>query len=251
MSLAQKSLIELDDGASVCQLLFANNGYLFLSADFANKANGNKRDRDQVADYWNVYCYQTDSKNLTQVTQSLLEFGYPHWQYGDCRITQFDESTLLTVASAPTGDHLFLIDQESLKVTSLLQTSSTIECLSSDGQGRSLMVELPCDTSARIIEYTGGQICDVLVQSDGPLAKADVSVAQHMSFDCRDGGQAHGFYYPPCNAKYMDSEESSNPPPLIVMVHGGPTARAYGHFDIQKQFWTSRGFALFLSLIHI
>ena len=28
------------------------------------------------------------------------------------------------------------------------------------------------------------------------------------------------------------------------MVHGGPTSRAYAHFDIAKQFWTNRGFAL-------
>ena len=33
-------------------------------------------------------------------------------------------------------------------------------------------------------------------------------------------------------------------PPLLVLIHGGPTAMARGRLDLAKQFWTSRGFAL-------
>jgi dipeptidyl aminopeptidase/acylaminoacyl peptidase len=44
------------------------------------------------------------------------------------------------------------------------------------------------------------------------------------------------------------SPDASGPPgerpPLIVMSHGGPTSEASPVFDLAKQFWTSRGFAV-------
>ena len=85
----------------------------------------------------------------------------------------------------------------------------------------------------------------VLLKNEIPLSADNVSLAEHIGFTTKEGDQAFGFYYPPTNSDYVDAAFSSMAPPLIVMVHGGPTARAYGHFDIQKQFWTSRGFALF------
>ena len=253
-SINTKLQIPLEASASVCQLCFANNGSLFLSADFSS----NVSDCD-TSDFWNVYCYQHTTQKLTQVTHEKLEFGYPHWQYGDSRITQLDDSNLLTIGSSPEGDQLFLIDQDSFETTALPIANSTIQALSSDGHGRALMVELPANRASRMLEFEGQKTKDITTQvsevSSGildvcfekasnaaGLLKDSVSVAEHISFVCRDGEKAYGFYYPPCNARY---DLSDNAPPLIVMVHGGPTARAYGHYDIQKQFWTSRGFALF------
>ena len=71
-----------------------------------------------------------------------------------------------------------------------------------------------------------------------------VSLAKPIEYPCKDGGSAHAFYYPPIDHSANKSIQQNELPPLLVMVHGGPTARAYGHFDIQKQFWCSHGFAI-------
>lgn len=52
----------------------------------------------------------------------------------------------------------------------------------------------------------------------------------------------HAFYYPPVNPDF--SGLPGELPPLIVMCHGGPTSATTSGFDLKKQFWTSRGFAV-------
>lgn len=247
LGLRNKQKIPLQASASVCQLCFANNGDLFLSADFST-ADETCSD-DENKGFWNIYCFSTSNGELKQVTELDLEFGYPHWQYGDSRIVQYDQDHLLTIGSDPKGDRLFVINQNDLTLKCVKSFNSTLQALSSDGNGRALMVELPFDGPAKMLLLDNQKnhlkftdiTNDVSFQEQQRDIK-NVSVAQHFQYTCRDGNSAYGFYYPPKNDKY---KSLANPPPLIVMVHGGPTARAYGHYDVQKQFWTSRGFALF------
>ena len=262
VSVTDKKRIEFGKSASVCQLLFSSSGKLFFSADFSDNVN----DASPTKNYWNVYCcdfgcvknrdaesHPLGQYSLLQVTHETLEFGYPHWQYGDSRIVELDQETLLTVGSAPTGDYLFLIDQATLKVIKVLESDSTIQSLFSRSDGSALMIELPKVDGARLLQLSdfdfnsvefNGFASKVLLENKVSLKKENISQAQHFEFNSRDGASVYGFYYPPVNTDF-DKSEASIAPPLIVMVHGGPTARAYGHFDIQKQFWTSRGFALF------
>ncbi|ETJ43507.1 Peptidase S9, prolyl oligopeptidase active site region protein, partial [human gut metagenome] len=51
----------------------------------------------------------------------------------------------------------------------------------------------------------------------------------------------HGFFYPPASAGYTGPD--GDLPPLIVNVHGGPTAASRPGYDLRVQYWTSRGFA--------
>lgn len=228
--------IDLGAPASFCQLLFANNGSLFFSADFSAASSRH----DKGADHWNVFGYSPAQKTAQRVTSKAIEFGYPHWQYGDARIVQYREDQLLVIGSAPQGDHLFTIEQESLRLVQFNKTESTLQNLASDGQGRVTMIELGKAAPPSIISY-GGTSDQYTIELQGKMECDAVSEVEHVEFVSSDGECAYGYYYPPTNSNY----QSNTPPPMIVLVHGGPTARAYGHFDIQKQFWTSRGFALF------
>ena len=48
------------------------------------------------------------------------------------------------------------------------------------------------------------------------------------------------FVDPPANKDFQLPEGSSGPP-LLVKIHGGPTAAASTAFSLGIQFWTSRG----------
>jgi dipeptidyl aminopeptidase/acylaminoacyl peptidase len=74
------------------------------------------------------------------------------------------------------------------------------------------------------------------------LDGASVSEAEPVSWDAGGGVQAHGFYYPPRLAGTTGPEGAL--PPLLVMIHGGPTAATSPGFAPAVQFWTTRGFAV-------
>ncbi len=65
-------------------------------------------------------------------------------------------------------------------------------------------------------------------------------VPTHHSFPARDGVELHGFLYePPRGAS------GGGPPPVLVAVHGGPTAQARPTFQPAHQYLLARGIAVF------
>jgi dipeptidyl aminopeptidase/acylaminoacyl peptidase len=73
-----------------------------------------------------------------------------------------------------------------------------------------------------------------------------LSVAEHVSFPSVDGQgaarTAHALFYPPANPDRTGPEGAL--PPLLVEIHGGPTAAAMPVLSTSVQYWTSRGFAV-------
>ncbi|MBL4673049.1 MAG: hypothetical protein JKX81_12385 [Arenicella sp.] len=139
-------------GASVCQLLFSDNDRLFFSADYSTDEE--TVSTDDSDNYWNIHVYDFDTAKATRVTSGSDEFGYPHWVYGDHRIVQLTEDTLLAIASAPSGDQMVLIDQHSLECRGLLpQTPATLQHLHSNGSGRCVLEQRPFDANSSLVQF--------------------------------------------------------------------------------------------------
>ena len=68
------------------------------------------------------------------------------------------------------------------------------------------------------------------------------SAPDHITFHSAGGRTAHALFYPPVNPDVVAFDEAK--PPLVVMIHGGPTSAARNRLELSKQFWTSRGFAV-------
>lgn len=252
---------------SVCQLMFGRSGKLFFSADYGDKSS------ESAENFWNVHVYDPISENVSKLSHEQREYGYPHWVYGDKRIVQLSDSKIAAVASGPVGDELMVIDEASLGCKSIVDfapvdlstdassnsleeqfddSPATLQHLDSNAKGRLIFERLafdqsPCIVSLRL-DDNNVLSQSIEVEPQPKIGRSgsefDISAAEAISYPCRDGEYAHGFYYAPSNGSEHARTSSSAKPPLLVMVHGGPTARAYGHFDLQKQFWTSRGFAI-------
>jgi dipeptidyl aminopeptidase/acylaminoacyl peptidase len=78
--------------------------------------------------------------------------------------------------------------------------------------------------------------------SDLQLASAMISKGRVMTFRSDDGRDVYGVFYAPVNAEYEAKKNTQ--PPLIVLVHGGPTAMTERGFKPRVQYYTTRGFAV-------
>jgi dipeptidyl aminopeptidase/acylaminoacyl peptidase len=86
--------------------------------------------------------------------------------------------------------------------------------------------------SARVLRSAG----------EGGLDRGMISRGRVMAFRAEDGRDVFGVFYAPANAGFAGPPEQR--PPLVVLVHGGPTAMAERGFKPRIQFYTSRGFAV-------
>ena len=75
-----------------------------------------------------------------------------------------------------------------------------------------------------------------------PLEPAAISIAEAIEFPSAGGRISHAFYYPPASAEFCGP--AGEQPPLLTLVHGGPTSYAGPSYTPRTQFWTSRGFAV-------
>ncbi len=82
----------------------------------------------------------------------------------------------------------------------------------------------------------------VLRSNPVPASPEYLSRPEIITFPTGDGEVAHGVYYPPANAEFEAPEGEK--PPLIVEVHGGPTAHVFPRLSAGILYWTSRGFGL-------
>ena len=68
------------------------------------------------------------------------------------------------------------------------------------------------------------------------------SVPESIDFPTSGGRTAHALYYPPANPEAIPPPGEA--PPLLVVIHGGPTAAARPMLQLGIQYWTSRGFGV-------
>jgi dipeptidyl aminopeptidase/acylaminoacyl peptidase len=93
----------------------------------------------------------------------------------------------------------------------------------------------------RVLSYTATEGVRVVARATTErLALHTLSPAQPISWTSFDGETAHGLYYAPVSARY----EGIGKPPLIVIVHGGPTSQRNPAYEGAPQYFATRGYAV-------
>jgi dipeptidyl aminopeptidase/acylaminoacyl peptidase len=67
----------------------------------------------------------------------------------------------------------------------------------------------------------------------------ELPIPQEIHWQTSDDATAYGLYYPPSSQKFTSSEL----PPALLSIHGGPTSLAGNRFNAEAAYFTSRGFA--------
>lgn len=218
-------------GESVIQPSWRSDGVLHFVSD--------------RTDWWNVYAL--DDGEVRAVTHVEQEIGTPAWVFGMSRYAFLDDGRLVYAATDAGLDRLYLAN--STGAATPLELPYT-EIASVVAHGRSvLFVGAGFDSEAVVVALPVGDDGpgpERVIRPSRPLSVGPewFSRGEPISFASGPSGErtAHAIHYRPNNPDVTAPEGEA--PPLLVLIHGGPTAMARARLDLAKQYWTTRGFAV-------
>lgn len=196
------------------------------------------------SDWWNIYRLSDDG--ATCVCALDAEFGMPQWVFGMRRYSFVDPDTIVTSYSQSGSERLATIDTASGQITNIARPHSSYQSVFSDGQFVCYIAQSPASFPCLYVSAV-----DKLADDDVPVCKSSsididpghFSNGVPITYPTANDAVAHGFYYPPCHTEFEGL--AGELPPLIVMIHGGPTSSTQNDLSLKIQFWTNRGFAVF------
>jgi dipeptidyl aminopeptidase/acylaminoacyl peptidase len=188
--------------------------------------------------WWNLY----RGEHGEALTALEAEVGGRLWVFGESWYTFLDSGAIACRYFSAGRDHLAVVEGPgALRDVPLDLT--LVRDLTSDGR-RLMFVGGSPTSSPRIYaaDLETGSVEPLTDDEDEDIDAAYVSLPRPLEYPTSGGRTAHALLYPPHNPDY--NAPAGERPPLIVRVHGGPTAHVTSRLSPEIQFFTSRGFAL-------
>jgi dipeptidyl aminopeptidase/acylaminoacyl peptidase len=181
---------------------------------------------------WSNLYVERDGE-VTALTRERAEIGYPQWVFDLSRFAFLDDGRIACLVTRDAVDSLELLDGGELRRVDIPYTN--LSALRSEGDRMVVVAASPTEPSS-VLEIGAGTGQWKVLRRSTELTFDDelVSLPEAVTF-----GGAHGFYYAPKNPEFGGPDDER--PPLIVYVHGGPTAHVPPILQLSVQFFTSRG----------
>ena len=191
--------------------------------------------------WWNIYRWSGD--NVELVYGAELDIGRPLWQFGMTTYGFVDESTILWMGALEGQWDMRILDTVTGGLRPLVLPFVDFDHLCVAG-GRAAFVGIGHADPAAVVRLEPPGVEHEIVRrsADFSIDAEYISRGGCIGFPTADGGMAFAFCYMPANRDFQAPEGEL--PPLIVKIHGGPTAQARLGLNLKIQYWTSRGFAV-------
>jgi dipeptidyl aminopeptidase/acylaminoacyl peptidase len=213
---------------SILQPAWAEDGTLYFISD---RGEG----------WWNLHRF--DGRAVEPVLSMRADFGGPLWNLGVNFFALLSSREAIVRYSDEQGQHLAKLDLGSGKLKTFDLPFSAFGSIAAR-DGRVYVVAMPLDAPSELIALDAKTGAHSTLATSGarPFAAGYVSRPQAIEFPTDGGLTAFAYHYPPANPEC--SPEPGSRPPLVVEVHGGPTAATVPAYSVSRHFWTSRGFAV-------
>ncbi len=198
-----------------------------------------------LSGWWQIYLYELGSGRHRQLTKFPAEHGLPPWLQDQC-----------FYVFSPSGKQIFFIRNHRAAATlwefeiksgkekqiQLDEDYTWLEGLTASPQDGSLaMIASSWDSPQRvIIASQDGSTKTIQKSETSPLPRELFSKPESIEWEDKNGDTIHGLFYPPHHPKYRDD----GLPPLLCILHSGPTRQKWLDFHPRTQYFTSRGFAV-------
>lgn len=186
--------------------------------------------------------------NTRWLTPAGTEFGLPAWVQDMRTYAVLADGRTLVAAGGRQGYHgLQLIDIDSGKSQPLdeLAGYSDVSSIAASpvGQQFALIASGPRMSPRVVAHDPATHETRVLARSSGEtVPEASLADCEAISWPTADGGQAHGLLYRPASERF----EGTGRPPLVALIHGGPTSQVRAGWRAEAQFFATRGYAVLL-----
>ena len=191
--------------------------------------------------WWNLYRWRDGA--VEAVYPMEAEFGGPSWVFGLTYYGFEKPGSIIASYSKDGFKHLARIDTGKGALEEVETPYTELRCLRV-GDGYAVFVGGNYKTAPEVawLDLAGGETRVLRRSDEAAVDEGYLSTPEPMEYPTEGGSTAHGIYYPPANRDYV--APAGELPPLMVRVHGGPTADVSTTLSWGIQFWTSRGFAV-------
>ena len=192
--------------------------------------------------FWNLYAQRDDGVHA--VWPRAAEFADPLWTFGQSNYVLLGDGRAVLRFGERGIDRLAIVDLEAGTARVLDLPYVEFSHLTPIDAGHIAAIAEASTSPLSIVSIDLATATATTLRSAGrsPLPPEAVSVATAIDFPSARGRTAHAFYYPPANPRYRGTPGTL--PPLLALVHGGPTGLSSPALRLSVQFWTSRGFAV-------
>ncbi|MGY2081622.1 dipeptidyl-peptidase 5 [Modestobacter sp. SYSU DS0657] len=215
---------------SVVQPTWAADGSLWFLAD--------------RTDVWSLYRWPPGGEPEL-VVDAGTDIAGPQWVFGQSRFALLPGGRVALAYGRDGADRLAVREPDGTLRELPLEYASFGQ-LRADGDGVVCVAGGPAAEPVVLRVALDGRAEVLRPARDLGLDPAWFSRPEHVVFPTEDRGsgvaEAHALVYPPTNPQ-VDGPDGELPP-LLVLVHGGPTAAASPVLSLAVQYWTSRGFAV-------
>jgi dipeptidyl aminopeptidase/acylaminoacyl peptidase len=197
--------------------------------------------------WWNLYRFTPGGRGdsggeIRELAPMEAEFAAPQWVFGMSWFGIGPDGTIVASARRQGSDELWMIavegDAERVQVPTTLIGSLQV------GDGRICYLGAGPDEPVSVMLLDPRTGTSRTLRSSFELAVDPdyISVPEPITFPTTGGDVAHALFYPPTNRDFACPPDER--PPLVVMIHGGPTSMSPAVLDLTKQVFTSRGFGV-------
>ena len=198
--------------------------------------------------WWNLYRWDPVDGRVETLVETDADIGLPTWSLGGARYGTLPDGRIVYAATRDSYDSLAVrgVDGTSaalptpFSVVDDLRVSgeNDVVAIAASPVAESAIVRIRLDDDPPRIEVIRPP------RDLGPygITRGYLSQPEPIDFPTTGSARAHALLYEPVNCDVAAPADEL--PPLLVMIHGGPTAQAYPELQVGIQYWTTRGFAV-------
>ncbi|WP_374309602.1 prolyl oligopeptidase family serine peptidase [Methylocella sp.] len=188
--------------------------------------------------WWNLYARRGEADEALCPVEA--EIGGPHWVFRQ-RFYAF----------LPDGRIIVSVVRDGVRKVAIIANGAlsprddfgqVLDCPAPVGAGAAYVAAPPHAPASIALKPTLDAPALVLrAAAPAILPPEAVSIGEPIAF-ATSHGPGRAFWYAPRNAGFEGPQGEK--PPLVVLIHGGPTSMTTNNFSLNVQWWTSRGFGV-------